>query len=165
MMKLKDLVENPSGFDSLKNYIGHIPDEEWRVLITRNRDSDILTNSNWECIIDEFSEESENVEVFSFGHWACGWWECLAVRENTEEYKKALEIHKALEDYPVYDESHFSDREQEEANEIWMNCYNEQERIEYIRENRSQFYFYDFKDLIAVVRGKYFNGYASELIY
>jgi hypothetical protein len=42
--------------------------------------------------------------------------------------------------------------------------YNIEERIKYIRENESQFEFSSYSDLISVVRGKYFIGYASELI-
>ena len=37
-------------------------------------------------------------------------------------------------------------------------------RINYIRENRSQFEFYNFEDLMCCVRGEYFAGYANELL-
>lgn len=39
------------------------------------------------------------------------------------------------------------------------------ERVEYIRKHRSQFEFRDFADMLGCVRGKYFAGYASELIH
>ena len=56
-------------------------------------------------------------------------------------------------------------REQVAADETWKNCYDEKERIAYIRKFHYQFDFRDFADLLACVRGKYFAGYASELIY
>ena len=59
-----------------------------------------------------------------------------------------------LEDYPVLDESDFSEREYEEANSVWESCYNVKERIEYVRENRCQFEFNGFADMLACIRGK-----------
>jgi len=165
MKKLSEIVENPSGFDSLNNYSGSIPDPEWYCLLTRSRDSDVLTESNWECAIERLGGEIEGeVEIFRFGHWACGWWEAMAVKQGTKQFQEAEKIESELEDYPVLDDFHFSEREMEEANTIWSNCYNKADRIRYIRDNRSQFEFHDFSDLMAVVRGAYFNGYASELI-
>lgn len=162
--KLSDLVANPSGLDSLANYAGSIPDPEWLVVLTRSRDSDILTESNFECALSELGGESETVNVFRFGHWACGWWEALAVQSGSEEEKIALKIKSELDDYPVLDEADFYGREQEEADSIWRDCYTPQERLKYIRENRNEFDFHDFKHLMGCVRGEYFLGYASELI-
>jgi hypothetical protein len=64
----------------------------------------------------------------------------------------------------VLNENDFSEREQEAADETWRNCYREKERIKYIRAHRSQFSFASFRDLLDCVRGKFFAGYASELI-
>lgn len=50
MKKLKDMIVNPSGFDSMANYSGEIPDPHWMVVMTRNRDSDILTGYASELI-------------------------------------------------------------------------------------------------------------------
>lgn len=164
MQKLADLVANPSGFDSLANYAGDIPEPEWLVVMTRNRDSDILTESNWDSALAELGGESESVQVFRFGHWGCGWWEALAVKAGTNSEAIGQDIVNRVDSYPVLDEDDFSERESEEANRIWTDCYTIRERIEYIRKHRSQFDFHDFSDLRAVVRGDYFSGYASELI-
>lgn len=40
---------------------------------------------------------------------------------DSAEYATALEIESALQDYPVLDESHFSDLEHDEAMESWRN--------------------------------------------
>lgn len=164
MQNLFELAANPSGFDSYANYMGEKPDLVWLVVLTRSRDSDCLTESNWACALSALGGESENVEIFRFGHWACGWWEALCVREGSKEEKIGEGIESSLSDYPILDESDFSEREQEEANGIWRDCYSWRQRVKYIREHSSQFEFYDFKDMLACARGNYFSGYASELI-
>ena len=65
----------------------------------------------------------------------------------------------------MLNEDDWSTLEYEEAGEVWQNCYSVQERIDYIREYRSQFEFHDFKDMWACVHGEYFAGYASELLH
>lgn len=164
MKKLRDVMKNPSGWDSLSNYTGSIPESEWLVVMTRNRDSDILTESNWENAIELLGDESETVQIFRFGHWACGWWEAMCVKEKTESEVIGQKIEDRLSDYPVLNEEHFSEMELEEANRIWESCYNKKERLEYIRKNRNQFDFRNFSDLMQCIRGEYFSGYASELI-
>jgi hypothetical protein len=162
---LREIVSNPSGWDSLSNYLGDIPEPELLCVVTRNRDANCLTESNFACALRELGGEGENVEVHRFGHWACGWWEALAVRAGTPEADKAEGIAKRLADYPVLDEEDWSQREDEAAQGIWRDCYDTKERASYIRKNRDQFEFHSFSELRAVVRGDYFNGYASELIH
>jgi hypothetical protein len=134
---------------------------------SRNRDSEPLQKSNWEIQKAEFellSDEGENWEIHRFGHWANGWFEIIIVKPGTKQEKLAEDLARSLADYPVLDESHYSEIESAEALEVWENCYDTHERIEYIRNNREQFYFHDWKDLLECVRGKYFSGYASELL-
>lgn len=164
MTKLIEMFQNPSGFDSASNYVGSIPDDKLLVLVTRNRDSDILTESNFECALERLGGESDNVQVIRFGHWACGWWEALCVVEGSNKEALAQKMHKDLDGYPVLDENDFSEREMEEANRVWKDCYNKKERLEYIREYRSQFDFHNFSDLMQNIKGEYFSGYASELV-
>lgn len=172
MRTLYEVAENPSGLDSFSNYMGETPNKNQYVVLTRNRDSDCLTESNWECALEMLGGESDTVKIDRFGHWACGWWEALSVKETSDgeskrckEFKIACEINDALSNYPVLCEEHFSELEQIEANRVWRECYDVSERIEYIRENSDQFEFYDFADLLSCGRGKYFGGYASELLY
>jgi hypothetical protein len=164
MEKLSKVMANPSGWDSMANYAGDVPADEWLCLITRNRDSDCLSESNWACALAELGGEGENVQIFRFGHWACGWWEALAVKADTPQEAIAQAMADRLADYPVLDEYDFSEREQEEADTVWRDCYNDKGRIDYIRKFRSQFEFHNYADLIGCVRGRYFAGYASELI-
>lgn len=164
MQKLSDVAMSPTGWDSMANYAGDIPDDKWFVVMGRNRDSDVLTNSNWDVALEMLGGESETVEIVRFGHWACGWIEYLCVSsEDVEKVKIGEDIQARIESYPVLDEDHFSEAEMEEANDIWSRCYDKRDRIEYIRRYRNQFEFHSFSDLMSNVRGDYFSGYASEL--
>jgi hypothetical protein len=161
---LRDAVASPSAWDGPENFAGTLPERGWGLLLARNRDSDFLTQSNWDAALAELGSESDDVEIVRIGHWACGWIEFLGVREDTEVYERAVEIRNALEDYPVLDEEDFSQREWDEAQRVWADCYRVQDRIRYIREHRSQFEFRDFAELLANVRGTVFSGYPSELL-
>ena len=163
MQKYKEF--QPTCFDSKGAFL---PDrKEWLVIpVGRNRDSGPLANSNFFTALELLNNERNNiVEVHRFGHWGPGWFEIIIINPKAGKTLKIAEsIKRSLEDYPVLDEMDFYERELEEANEIWANCYNWGERIDYIRENRSQFEFDSFAEMLEVVRGKYFIGYASELI-
>jgi hypothetical protein len=163
METLKTILRNPSGLDSFSNYIGEIPSDDWLCVLTRSRDSDLLTESNFETALEMLGGEGDNVEIHRFGHWACGWWEALTVKNNTPQAKIAEEIEDEIESYPVLDEEDFSRRKDEAAQDVWRD-YRVKDRVKYIRENRNQFYFHGFADLRAVVRGDYFTGYASDLL-
>jgi len=164
MQKLIEVVSNPSALDSLSNYIGPTDFDDFECVLTQSRDSDALSRSNFKVALEMLGGESENVRIDRFGHWACGWWESLAVKPNTPEYAIAKDIESRLSDYPVLDESDYCELETDEANETWKFCFNESERVKYIRDNRRQFDFRSFADLRSVVRGEYFNGYASGLL-
>ena len=168
---LTSVLSKPSGFDSLANYSGTDPDEfaQLLVVLTRSRDSDCLTESNFEVALEELGgEENENVEIHRFGHWACGWWEALVVKEGTDQHRIAQEIDSALSDYPVLDDEHFSQKEMEQADDVWRTCYSHEDRMEHLKQNKTRLksYFGTFRELLECARGNYspsFNGY-SEII-
>jgi hypothetical protein len=165
MRALIDVVSRPSGFDSLKNFLGDIGETSgFDCLLTQTRDSGCLETSNFRSALALLGGESEAVQVFRYGHWACGWWEALAVKQGTEAHVKALAIEADMADYPVIDEDDFSNLEQEEALKVWQDCYTWRDRVQYIREKRAQFEAQTFADLLGCVRGDYFLGYANELI-
>lgn len=159
MTPIIEVVKNPSGMDSLSNYVGETDFGDFDAFLTRNRDSDALTESNWRCGLKELGDEGENVVIHRFGHWACGWYEVLVVKRGTLEHTKAEEMTKKLKGYPVLDEDDFSRLESEEADRVWKDCYDVKERIAYIRDNESQFDFGSFEDMLSCVRGNYFAGY------
>ena len=122
MHKLIDIIKNPSGFDSLSNYLGDLPDETLYSVFTRTRDSDILTESNFLSALELLGGESNTVKVIRFGHWACGWWESLSVVENTEAYKQAIKIISDYKNYPVINEQDYTNRKVEVAENYWKSC-------------------------------------------
>lgn len=150
----------------------------------RSRDSDALEESNFtiasrellalkdkaELPLEELERMANNgicetVEIVRESHWAVGWVEWIAIHSsNTAALAKARELCESANQYPPLDESHWSNLEHERAEEVWSKCFDVEERILYIRRHRSQFEFRDFADLLGCVRGKYFAGYASELL-
>jgi hypothetical protein len=138
---------------------------DYFIFLGRHRDSDDLTNSNFICGLRAIGGESDTVLIVNEGHWAVGWVEWIAIhKSDLTAIELANEILDALSDYPVLDDSDFSQREMESANQVWANCYDAKERVEYIRKFRDQFNFHNFKDLMGCVRGEYFSGYSSELL-
>lgn len=164
MKTLSAVVRNPSGLDSWANYIGQTEFAGWHCLLTQNRDSGCLDRSNFRSALRALGGESEHVRVFRFDHWACGWWEALAVHCDSPVFGLAQTIEAGLESYPVVNEYDFSALESEEAERVWRECYSTKGRVAYIRENSRQFEFTTLADLLSCVRGNYFAGWASELI-
>ena len=160
----------PSAFDGPSNYVSWDREAEnaiadWLVLpCGRNRDSDCGTESNWHVALKMLGGESDNVQIHRFGHWACGWYELIVVRPGSPAETTAREIEESLDGYPILDDDDFSEREREAADQTWRDCFNAKERLEYVREHRSQFEFHGFADMLSCVRGEYFAGYAGELL-
>jgi hypothetical protein len=98
-----------------ESYIGESYDDYFRTGIGQSRDSQALERSNFVSMIKALGGESETVIVVRAGHWACGWVESILIHESDlKALKTANEIMEALQDYPVIDECHFSETEQEE---------------------------------------------------
>lgn len=153
------------GVDGYSNFIGDDTDyREWLGVIGQHRDSDALGRSNFRVALELLGGESEDVRVERYGHWAVGWIEEVYVRPGSNAAKIAEEIEAALAGYPVLSDEDFSAEEREEAGQVWRNCYRWPERVEYIRENRRQFEFHDWQDLLSCVRGEHFAGWACELL-
>lgn len=101
-----------------------LPDrQDWVVVpVIRTRDSDVLSNSNFEGCRKEFGKldpEGNDHENHCFTHWVSGWFEIFLVRPDTACHQAAAEIACALDSYPVLDEHDLSVREDALANEAW----------------------------------------------
>lgn len=144
------------------------------VFLQQHRDSDSVTRSNFACglaalealpAFESPDDELTSRFVVRESHCLVGWCEWIAIHADDAEGIKAAEaMESKIESYPILDENHHSELENDEAQSVWKDCYNDSERVAYIRRHRSQFDFNDFAQLMAVARGKYFNGYASELV-
>ena len=104
--------------DGRGNYAGvYWPD--WYVAGFRHRDSDLLTESNFECVLVRLGGEQPNrVQIIRQGHWAVGWTEYLLVHEDAAD--ALAEADRIADDYPVVDEDDYSRREYEAAQEDWV---------------------------------------------
>jgi len=104
-------------------YHGDLPrGETWAGTFSVNRDSDLLGQSNFEVILADLeSKFPDDVMVERAGHWAVGWVDEIMVRmldDNgcvTPAGEAALEWNDTLSDYPVADESHWSEKQYEAA--------------------------------------------------
>lgn len=142
--------------------------------VSRNRDSDALAESNfaeqWRALkphsADVPDADESSPTIVRESHFLCGWVEWVAIHQSNEAaLREADKIAERLENYPVLNEEDWSNREEEEAQAVWSKCYRDCDRVQYIRRNRSQFDFNSFSEMLAVARGRYFNGYASELLH
>lgn len=105
----------PSGFDA--RGLGLEDRQAWLVVIGRNRDSGVLAESNFASALTSLGGESETCEIHRFGHWGCGWFELILLHPDRET--EADSIESALADYPVLDDSDYSERECEALSESW----------------------------------------------
>ena len=109
----------PTGFDSTGAFL---PEQQhWLVApVCQTRDSGPLDQSNFACFLAAVGGESETVEVHRFGHWGPGWYEIIIIDPTNEKaMREAEECEAALADYPVLDESDYSEREYNLAADYW----------------------------------------------
>ena len=105
-------------WSSSENYIGETYCDYF-VLLSRNRDSGLVEESNFWSALKALNGESDTVKVIRAKHWAVGWIEMILIHESdTKSVDKGNEIEKALENYPILDEDDFFARESEKREEI-----------------------------------------------
>ena len=91
---------------------------QWAYCYGVHRDSDLLEESNFDAVHADMAKRfPSGVAVEEASHWAVGWYRHLAVRvldKRGKATKAALAMREwldRLEDYPVADESDYSERE------------------------------------------------------
>ena len=105
------------------------------VFLGRNRDSDLLTESNFECALQELGGESDTVKIVRESHWAVGWVEWIAIHESdSKALGSASDMIDSLNDYPILNENDFSEREWNAAQEYWQTL-SLSERVDLCRES------------------------------
>jgi hypothetical protein len=128
------------------------------------REDDCLNQSNFAYVQAELEAHGIEVTVARFSHWAVGWIDHMLCDDTPLARQVLTALYDSYDSYPCFDEDDYSDRQQEAAESIWRDCYNDRERLEYIRQHPDYFSVHSMGDLMAQVRGRYFGGYASELI-
>ena len=102
---------SPTPFDRRHGSFANAEEHaQWYVVLGQNRDSDALTKSNFECTTDLLKVYGESAyHIHRFGHWACGWYEVLIVNpDDNMACADAESTLRALCDYPVVDDTHYS---------------------------------------------------------
>ena len=108
---------SPTQFDSNID----IDRSDWLVMpVMQTRDSGPLDQSNFACFLDALGGEGETVEVRRFGHWGPGWFEIIIIDPNDVAAQSvAYDCARALQDYPVLNDTDHSIRESEAEMESW----------------------------------------------
>jgi len=101
------------------NYIGKSYDDYY-ILCGHSRDSKIWEESNYQSIKRYLEKKNVHFIEICSNHWAVGWIESIGIQEEDyEAIEEANEILERLEDYPIFDEEDFSQREMEEEFKIY----------------------------------------------
>jgi len=95
--------------------------EKWSIVYTANRDSGLIDQSNAHYIekaLKPFTEgDDPDVVAESHSHWAVGHVDGFSIRvftadgEITEAFRTYFELQERIDNYPILDESDYSDRE------------------------------------------------------
>lgn len=107
---------------------------EYYTVIAQTRDSDCLTRSNFDAMIELLGGESKKtnaVYIARFNHWACGWVEVIFIHRGASKKLQIADkvMTEVKENYPVIDDELFSEYENEEKNQYW-NSLSLKEKIE-----------------------------------
>ena len=124
--KAKLAAGNWKKFDSFAWSRGYDLDDSksWTIVYTHNRDSGLTDQSNAKTIADDLEQftEADDPDVVpeSHSHWACGWVDGFSIRvfrdgKITNAFRKYCELMNSLEDYPILDETDYSNREYDAA--------------------------------------------------
>lgn len=127
--------------------VGYFGDKElwsvWGVVNTQGPDPSTLDASNWRVMLadlqgravhddgDQSDDPAEYVDTETFSHWAFGYVTHMVVRvlvdtdgpleasNLTYTFVRAVELAQSLQDYPVLDESDYSELESEGQEAAW----------------------------------------------
>lgn len=103
-----------------EHYAGEVWPAYYSAGIGQSRDSDALERSNFACMLAALGGETDTVAVVRESHWAVGWVEWIAIHQDDEKaLAEADAIVAKLSDYPIIDESHYSELEWNEASDYW----------------------------------------------
>lgn len=150
---MKDI--NMPTWQTPDSYMGFDPIGDY-CLYAKTRDSDILTESNWDEIqkelktilktlpkpesrYDGYGKELPSAWLYTWSasHWACGWVEYMMIRADApkELIEKANEIYSMLKfEYPILNEEDYSERQYEAVCRYWDDA-SMKERIDMCAKN------------------------------
>jgi hypothetical protein len=121
----KEFAGNWRRFENFAWHRAHNLDDadRWAIFYTSNRDSGLLDESNEAAILKSLSRyiEAENPDVVveRHDHWAVGFVNGISIRVYTADgtvtpaFAEFCRLKEKLEDYPLLNESDYSEREYE----------------------------------------------------
>ena len=148
------------------NYCGEIWPGYYSAGVGQSRDSDALERANFDAMLKAIGGESETVTVVRESHWAVGWVEWIAIHtDDGAALQIADQIKGDLADYPVVDESLWSEYEDNDCSETWANCYDPSDRLAYLKDHvgRDSLIRAGWRDIRAATR-KDGWGYAANIL-
>lgn len=130
----KEYVGNWKKFQSFHWYESDRPEDcdNWCIIHTKSRDSGLIDESNAHVISEALApflgKEDSDVHEMHCGHWLVGWVDGYAIRvyrreapqlhehkqgtlDVTEAFKVYAELKLSLDEYPLLNDSDYSDRE------------------------------------------------------
>ena len=111
--------ENLELWESASNYMGEDYSDQYQVK-ARTRDSDILEQANFIACEEYLKKLGIKYENNSFGHWACGWAECLMVPADSDPaLLQQLDTFLGLDGCYIYDEDLYYEMLRDYANEYY----------------------------------------------
>lgn len=117
----------------LVRYAGEDLSDEY-VFLTKTRDISLLDESNWEAAVARL-QGVEGWTIRHFTHWGHGWFDQIFIKAGAEEALRLCDGMAAkLADYPVLDESDYSQRQWDQAAELWDECCSLRERVRLIQK-------------------------------
>lgn len=97
-------------WERANNYIGEDLSDHY-VVTTKSPQSQLLTQANWKVYTEELQDYG-GVKNARFGHWASGHVRMLLIhKDSTEALKRADELKKRYNEYPVLDEGLYHEME------------------------------------------------------
>ena len=150
----------PEGFVSRIDYSEF---SDWFVApIQIQRDSETLEESNWEVFTSELEKDiyQNQFEIHRHSHFACGWFEFVLIKPNSEAFKYLEKINEDLDNYPVLDEEHFCNLEHEQImqsiqDNAGYDLRSLMEKDHFLEKFESQF---SENQLIEIVQNCYYDG-------
>jgi len=123
-MKTWDECMSGGGLDGYQNYMGETDHKDMLVApVGRSRDTECaIALSNFYVFLEALGGESETVQVHSFNHWGCGWFEIILIDPaDKEAVRLAEDMEAGLSDYPVLDDQAMRNIEMEQQEKSWDN--------------------------------------------
>lgn len=100
-------------FEPGPHYVGKLLEPGWKVTLMHSCMDDILGKCNFDVFLERLGGVSDTIRIERVGFSGDGWYEFVAINSKNEEaIGKAQEMLSQLLDYPILDDTKFSEAEE-----------------------------------------------------